>query len=633
MKQISRRVALPVALACLVFLAFWPGLGGGFLFDDYHSIVHQEKVHATQLDAKSIREAAGAYEGWPGRPIATVSFAINHAFSGLDPWSYKLVGLLVHIVNALLVFLLVRTILPLAGTRADSSTVPALAMALIWAVHPLQVSTVLYVVQRMETLSLTFVLCALLFYLRGRNLQMSGQRAWPWLVATVPLVLLGILSKESAVLFPAYALAVELTVLRFVCASPSASRLLKYAYASAALVALALYVLIVIPEHASADAYSLRDFSLGERLLTQLRVLPLYLSWIVLPQPASYSFYYDSYPASTGLLAPATTLIGAMALLFLASAAVLLRRRIPLFSLGVAWFFAAHFLTSNVVALELVFEHRNYFAILGIVLAVYALVAKLPASEIPRVRTLGLAVVVVGLLGLTMIRSAGWGNPLQLALELVARDPNSPRASTDLGEQYMLRAGRDTESPFYALAVAEFERGARIPGTSSSPEQSLILMAANSGQPDRDEWWDSIIRKLEQGTVGPQEVSMVTDFMAMRDRGVKFNDAKFADAYLVVVRKVRMPAAQYYALGLHALRHLKDEGLAVKLFYVAADNSLDNPAFIAGMVESLHNDGYTRPALLLAEHARSVANIRISNPDGSPQSRANSSPTPPTPSH
>ena len=74
------------------------------------------------------------------------------------------------------------------------------------------------------------------------------------------------------------------------------------------------------------------------------------------------------------------------------------------------------------------------------------------------------------------------------------------------------------------------------------------------------------------------------------------------------------------------------EGVA-PLQYVAADNSLDNPAFIAGMVESLHNDGYTRPALLLAEHARSVANIRISNPDGSPQSRANSSPTPPTPSH
>lgn len=613
-----RFIACLLALLTLTAIAYWPGLTGGFLFDDYPNIVQQPRVHLTELSLQTLTQAWQAFSLGPfGRPLAMVTFAIDHYFWGLDPYGYKLSSLLVHLMNAVLVFLLMRG---LGGPRREDAMplVAAFAIALLWAVHPLQVSTVLYVVQRMEMLSLAFVLMALICYIRGRQAQMAGGRGWPWLAATLPFVALGLLCKESAALFPAYSLALELAWLRFASATPATTRWLKLAYASMSLVGLAIFLFAVVPVYAGPDEYALRSFTAGERLLTQLRVLPLYLWWTILPQPASYQFYFDDYQASTGLLSPVTTLVGGLVLAGLAAAAIALRRSVPLFTLGMAWFFASHLLTSNVLALELVFEHRNYFSILGVLLALYGLVGKLPASEIPRVRTLALSVIVIGYLSLTLIRSAGWGNATQLALELAERNPTSTRASTDLGEQYMLRAGKDPQSPFYAQAIAEFERGARIPGASPMPEQGLIIMAVSSGQPDRDEWWDSLISKFEERTIGPQEVSMITNLLAMREKGLEFNDEKFADAYLVLVRKVGLPPSQYYAMGRHALRHLGDEALAGKLFAIAVDRSLQDPAFIVRMVEALYKDGHVEIARELADHALKVARVRIDFPNVPP---------------
>src|SRR5699024_7915595 len=125
--------------------------------------------------------------------------------------------------------------------------------------------------------------------------------------------------------------------------------------------------------YGSSETVTGRNFSTAERVLSQLRILPLYLQQILLPLPSNMYFYYDDFAPSRGWLSPATTLAGAAFLLGLLLAAWQLRKRLPLFALGVAWFFAAHFMTSNVIALELVFEHRNYFALFGVLLALTGL--------------------------------------------------------------------------------------------------------------------------------------------------------------------------------------------------------------------------------------------------------------------
>lgn len=621
----SRRSTLLFCIALLLITAaaYLPGLRGEFLFDDFPNIVQKDAIHATELSPESMTRAMSAYRGTPGRPVATVSFAIDHVFWGLNPFGYKLTNLFVHLVNALLVFALARRLLPLSGAPVPRTLAPAFAIAALWALHPLQVSTVHYIVQRMEMLSLSFVLLALIAYLKGRRNQQAGTNGWPWLLSCIPLVSLGLLSKETAALFPAYTLALELTLLKFAAASTTTSRAWRLAYAIGTAVALLAFFGLALPHYLGQHAFDLREFGAFERLLTQLRVLPMYLAWILLPQPASYVFYHDNFAHSQGLLQPLTTLGGGIVVCALVLSAFALRYRLPMVSLGIFWFFASHLLTSNVIPLELVFEHRNYFAILGVLLVVAEIVRRLPESEVPRVRVLAVGAVIAGFFVLTLIRSATWGNAINLAMEFASKNPGSSRASMDLGEQYLRLAKNDAQSPLFMKGMAELERGSRVPGASPMPEQGLIVYAAMAGIAANPEWWDRVVAKLSDRAIGPQEISMIIDLLRMRHQGIPFDDQRFAEAYQVLIERIDMPAAQYFAFGEHALKLARDPDLAERLFLIAVEKSKDDPEFVTAMAEALLRDGHRDQALAIAEASRTLAIANIQLPaDTSPPAAA-----------
>lgn len=593
-----------IALALLTLAVFWPALGGDFIFDDYPNIVTNTRVHAEQLDLASLERAASAYEpGSYGRPLATISFAIDYAIGGKDPWGYKFSSLLVHLANALLVFVLLRRLLAFDPRASMHGTATCFVIALAWATHPLQVSAVMYIVQRMETLSLTFVLLALLAYLRGRNMQIAGRRGWPWLVACVPLVALGLLSKETAALFPAYCLALELTVLGFAARSTGTARRWRWAYAAGCVAGALVFFLLVVPAFATPEAYELRDFTLAERLLTQLRVLPMYLQWILLPLPRTLIFYYDAFPVSHGLLDPATTLLGGLFLAVLLGLALWLRRRAPIFALGVLWFFASHLITSSVIPLELVFEHRNYFALLGVLLALADLVARIPASDDPRFKRMVIGTAMVFVLFMTTLRSATWGDPLLLATDLVKLNPQSPRASSDLATLYAGMSDSNPDSPFFSFAMAEFERGSRLPNSSPLPEQGLILMAATTGGEAKDAWWESLVEKLRTRPIGPQEMMAVTGLLKQRYEGIPLDDRRLTQAYGTMLSRREMPAQLHAQFGDYALVYLGDEILADRMFVETVERSMGDAEYVMRVARSLAADGYPRQTRVMLARA------------------------------
>lgn len=599
-----RTVLFCLALAVVTVLVFLPGLSGRFLFDDYPNIVSNARIHATAFTWEAILKAARAYEhGAFGRPLATISFALNHVAGGTDPYGYKVINVAIHVLNALLVFFLTRMLLLLAGTREQWLGWAAAAVALVWAVHPIQVSSVLYVVQRMETLSLTFVLVALLAYLRGRRAQVDGQRGWPWLLACIPLVLLALASKETALLFPAYTLALELTLLKFEARSVAARRALVLAYAIGATAGALVFVFVVLPPYLDPAIFEFRGFTLAERLMTQLRVLAMYLGQILLPLPSSLKFYYDAFPVSHGLLHPSTLLSGLLLAALLASA-MALRRSAPLMSLGILWFFAAHLLTSNVFPLELVFEHRNYFALLGVVLALSDLVRRMPMPDGPRLRVVTIGAIIIGFSLLTVLRAATWGNPLGLAMDLVAKNPSSARASNDLAEQYMIMADGNAQSPFYSMAVTEFERGSQLPDASPLTEQGLILLAATAGQTADPAWWTRLITKLRTRPLGPQEHGAVAGLVDHRYKGVAIDDRRLADAYTVLVERAELPPFVYAQFGDHAVKYLHDDALADRMFAAAVDHRDTDSSYATQLFAVLLASGHTRQAHLVEEHAK-----------------------------
>jgi hypothetical protein len=589
----SRLLLQRVALIVLTALVFWPGLGGDFLFDDYPNIVTNPKVHLDAIDAEGLRQAAAAYEPGPlGRPVATLSFALNHLVGGLEPWGYKFGNLLVHLLNALLVLALVRRVLTLA--RVDSDVVPsaAFAVALLWAIHPLQVSSVLYVVQRMETLSVTFTLATLLAYLAGRTRQARGERGWPWLLACVPLALLALLSKESGALLPAYALALELAQLKFASTTPARTAALRWLYAVAVAASAVFFVAVVLPPYLDPAAYALREFTLAERLLSQPRVLCLYVQQMLLPAPGTMTFYYDTYPVSRGLLQPVSTLVCSVLLAGWIGIAWWKRAVAPLFLLGTLWFFASHLLTSNVLPLEVAFEHRNYFALLGVALCVADIVLRIPHGEIPRMRAATVGIVVVGLCLLTLLRAATWGNPTTLALDLAAKNPQSSRASVDLGEQFMRLANGDATSPYYERAEAEFERGAALEASSPLPEQALILLASSAKVPAKDAWWLSFIAKIESRPIGPQELMAVTGMLQQRDHLSRFDDRRFRQLMDALIARRTLEPYLLATYGDYLLAHHQDRAAATDAFRAAAAGSKAQPDFVVAMVSNLVAEGY-----------------------------------------
>lgn len=608
----QRPATLALALLLLTALAYWPALNGDFLFDDYSSIVNQEKVHAESLDWPSLREAASSYGGLSARPAATVSFAVDHAFWGLDAKGYKSTNLIVHLINALLIYVLVRRLAAARKPSVQAAWIFAFALALAWAVHPLQVSTVQYVVQRMEMMSLTFVLVGLIAYLHGRRRQISGDRGWPWICVAVLAAAGGLLAKETAILFPAYTLALELTVLQFGAATPESSRRWKQGYCAAAVIGITTFALLVVPHYLAPEAFSTRDYGPSERMLTQLRILPMYLGWILFPQPENYVFYYDHLVPSQGLLSPATTLGGGLLLLALLALAWIQRHKLPLTSLGVMWFFASHFLTSNIVPLELAFEHRNYFSVLGIVLALADIISRLPEGRSPTLRRAGVAVVLAGLLLLTLIRSATWGDPLVLAGTLAKTNPASARASMDLGEQYMILAQGNPASPYFTLAREEFERGSRVPNASPMPEQGLIVLAATAGITAEPEWWDRVVEKLKRRAIGPQEQIMISGLLELSQDEYVFDHARFSEAYTVVIERLPMPPEQYYLFGEHALNRVGDEALAQEIFRKAIEAG--DADFAVSVVEVLMKDGHYGIAQSVADHAKTIGLARITLP-------------------
>lgn len=557
-------------LIVMALLAFWAGLSGGFIFDDYPNLVMDDDWKVSGFEATQWLRAIDAGIASPvGRPFALLSFALNHALTGMDPFWLKLSGILLHAFNGILVWALCRRLFELLPANASPAAPGALAAFLVaaaWLVHPLQASSVLYVVQRMELGAATGVLLALLTYLRARQCQLGGRHGWPWLLGAVAAVVFGVGFKESAALAPGFAFLIELLLLRFRRSDGSLSIAWIAAYAVAFVSALLAYLYIVLPITASNSAYEARDFTPDERLLTQLPVLAMYLKQIVLPLPDSLVFYYDNFPVSRGLFStPHTAWAGALLLTLLATAMATWRRW-PLVTLGIGWFFVAHALTSNVIPLELAFEHRNYLALLGVLLATVQPLCTLGRRLHTDARAVLTVLPVLVLFALCMLQAATWGDPMRLSWTLENRNPESPRASYYLGEQFLALSKNDATTPAWSLARQQFTRAAALPGGSPLAIQGLIVMDARAGRDIDAETWRRFRVKLTERPLHPQSVGALYAVSNCRiAKQCRLSDDELLKTFVAVLTRNPDSATAHTLYANFAWNVLADHALAIRM--------------------------------------------------------------------
>jgi len=617
MTTFGRFALAALTLIALGLAAFWPGLSGGFLLDDYSNLQLNPdwKVNANEW-SQWHRAVSSGVAGAFGRELAMLSFAVNHFLTGMAPWPMKFTNLMMHLANGLLVWALCRNLFRLASTKGPApGDLTAWFISAAWLLHPIQVSTVLYLVQRMEIGVQAFTLLSLLCYVTGRSRQLQGQAGALWLGGAMLCMLLGLGFKESAMLLPAYFAVLELTLFGFRNASGDRSRVLATAFLMGAVLALAVFVFWVVPRYATAEAYAIRDFTWAERLLTQPRVLAMHLLQMAWPSPESFRFYYDHIRPSTGLMSPPTTALAMIVLAGLLTLAICVGRRRPLVAIGIGFFFVAHSLTSNIIPLEMAFEHRNYFALLGILLAAAGVLAgRWPKGwEAGTYRGL-MAAAVLALGGLTFMQASDWSNPLRLSNTLAARNFESVRANYALGSDWLSVSGGDSSHVLWSLALKQFQHVASLPGNSMLGEQGQIIMLARAGRPVPPEVWEQLRRKMMARAATSQEELVLFALNDCRiNLGCKLDDRQLQATLDSAVTRNPGSSSLHAQYANFAFNVMGNKNLAVALMETALAISPDNPTLRAGLIKFMLASGQADSMRL----ARELELLKAANGDGS----------------
>jgi hypothetical protein len=420
-------------LTLVAWIAYHPGLSGGFLFDDFVNLDALGNSGPVNNWRTFWRFITSGTADPTGRPLALLSFLIDAHDWPAAPGPFLRTNVVLHLLNGALLFALLRRLgraLDASDTRNDAA---ALLAAGLWLLHPLLVSTTLYIVQREAMLPATFVLLGLLAYSKGRMqfARTDGRRGLGWMVGGIGIgTALALLCKGNGLLLPLLAWVIEATVFRHdpwlgdsVAANQHLGRIKALLLILPSL-CLFGYIASFLPLWNTP--LSARPWTIGQRLLTEPRVLLDYLTLLVVPRSVSTGVFNDSYMVSHGLWQPASTLFVLLLVTGLITAGFLLRRRTPALSAALLFFFAGHLLESTTIPLELYFEHRNYLPAL---LFFWPLARALCAWNIAMTPRVAIASCLLALCAVTTWQRAElWGHPEQLAALWAKQNPDSSRA-------------------------------------------------------------------------------------------------------------------------------------------------------------------------------------------------------------
>lgn len=430
----------------ITFYIYSPGLLGNYVFDDAANILENNKLQINSITLESLISASGSGGAGPlGRPISMLSFALNYYFKGLNPYYFKLTNLFIHLINGFLVFIIGYKLfqrLSIQYNNISLQIAPYLAclVSLIWLIHPLNLTSVLYVVQRMTSLCALFGLLALTIYCVWRTRTITGLNTIFALCGITLSLLASILSKESGILFIPLIYWVELIVFqaRNLQLQPIYIKKIKLIHMLwGGVIAAGLIFLYLVPPYLNPANFARRDFSLLERLLTESRVIFYYLKMTFYPLLSDLSLYHDDFAISKSITQPITTLYSLVGLFGITLTCIALVKKHPMLLFAWGWYVISQLLESTFISLELIHEHRNYFGIIGFIFTAVYYVAQINNKKIqPFLYGLGV-LYILNLAWTTWQRSEIWSNLVDHAVYEATMHPRSDRANYQLARIYM----------------------------------------------------------------------------------------------------------------------------------------------------------------------------------------------------
>lgn len=589
-----------IILALIGSLIFLPGVNGGFILDDGINILKNRLLYIDKFDLESFIYAALSFHDDNGsRSLPMLSFAIDYWRAGsMDPIIFKITNIIIHGISIIALCVFLKKLFDLAGYTEKQTFYFTLSIALIWAIHPLQLSSVLYIVQRMQTMANLFIFLSLWSYLGMRQRQIQGRNKNIYVIALIIFWLLALLCKEDAILLPLYCFILEVCILKFRSSLIKEERDLKSIYIIFLISAVSIYLFYIIPYYWCWDNCGSRNFNTVERLLTQARVLVMYIGQIVFPVPDSFPFIYDSYIVSKGLFQPWTTFSSIIFLISLFLSAIFLISKRPLFSFGIFLFFSGHFLSSNVILLELVFEHRNQLPSVGIIIA-SADILYFIFYKYKLMNKLIIAFIVLILSITTTTQAHIWGNAEHFGERLVRLSPYSLRAWNQYATVYFIRYNltKDESNLFSAINITN--KAMNYIQSPSLSSNILIYKSLTGSVLDED--WIKFIRDLENSKQPDKSRAAVFLLFDNALKGYSIDKGYLLEAFKVLSEQSLFSKKEYIKIGLFFYSHNYKKD-ALYFFEKSISSTKKREKNFQDLFKALHDNGYDE----LAEEVKNI---------------------------
>jgi tetratricopeptide (TPR) repeat protein len=489
----TRTTLLSICAIILVGgIIYFNALKAPFTFDD--AIIRQT-IETASLESgelagsvthiKMIKALLGQ-----SRPTAFLSFYLDYYFGGDIPFGYHLTNLIIHLLSSITVFFLVRAALslPVHGDRYKKTGVKLAAMtSLLFVSHPVQTQAVTFIVQRMAGIMAMFYMLSVLFYIKGRVADEARKKIL-FYVGSAFFAILAFGSKQNAAMLPFFIGLYEIYFFQGV----DWRKIKKKLPVFLALLILPAILALVYTDFQFfsmlAQSYKERPFTMGQRVLTEFRVVVYYLSLLFYPDPSRLNLDYD-FPFSTSLIIPPATVIGLAIILGLLAVSFYLVKRRPVISFCILWFFGNLVIESSIYPLDLVYEHRLYLPSVGFFLITAVVLIKLFRRAPEKFRgkvEMGVMGLIIMLLGWgTYKRNMVWGSEISLWEDVARKSPNKARSHNNLGKAYASAALADKTMGHLAdKSIVEYKKAIKLNPRNFVAYDNLGQAYGRKGRPD-----------------------------------------------------------------------------------------------------------------------------------------------------
>ena len=470
-----------ISLFIILILIYSNSFYGEWHFDDYANIVINPHIQIKSFSLPEIKHCMyGIYHDRLLRPLSYLSFALNYKLGGMDVFGFHVVNFIIHYLSAVFLFLFIYNTLKLPKLKDQYENIAypvALLATFFWALNPVWVTSVTYVVQRMASMAGLFYIMSMYFYLKGRTSAHISKRPISsilFFILCITSGLAAVLSKENAVMLPVSILLFDL----FLIQGFTKENIIKYIKISTLPVLLILIIGFIYTGGFSnaLGGYEIRDFSMTQRLLTEPRVILFYLSLLFYPVSSRLTLLYDM-EVSRSLLHPWTTIPSILLILVIIGFAFYIARKRPLLSFSIIFYFLNHIIEGSIFSLELIYEHRNYLPsmLLFVPFAefiIYAIDYFSNKKIIRFIIALGIALILFGEGDITYSRNKTVSDDLLLWLDNIDKSPKLSRPHTNAGRVYYINNEEEK-------AYQEYQKAMTLNNFGS--EEAFAIQESNLG--------------------------------------------------------------------------------------------------------------------------------------------------------